>query len=61
MKKPIEQALENIQEAEQQCKKLVEKGSYTGHEMQKLRTLLLRTVRNDLDPYLGHMPDKRYY
>ena len=57
----IQKALSDIKDAEKKCRALAAKDSYTIKEMKELRTLLLKTVRNNIDCYVGLMPDKRYY
>ena len=40
---------------------LIARGSYTTAEVKEIRALLLLAVRDQLDPLLGHPPDRRHY
>lgn len=38
------------------------RGTYTIAELREIRSLVLRTVREEIDPYAcGRMPEKRHY
>lgn len=40
---------------------LLARKAYTINEVKEIRALLLLVVRNQLDPLLGHAPERRHY
>jgi hypothetical protein len=62
MRSDITDAILDLKEASQRMQEVLNRGTYKINEMEEIRRLLLRTVRNNIDPYaLGHAPDKRHY
>lgn len=57
----FEEAASELATARKELKALIARGTYTIAEVQAIRRKLLDVVRFNLDPNIGHMPDKRHY
>lgn len=54
-------ALINLRHTIGLLEKIVNEEAYTIDQMTNIRKILLNTVRDHVDPCIGHMPDKRHY
>ena len=58
----VKDAIADLKKAQELLQRVLERKCYTIAEMREVRTLLLQTVRNNIDSYaLGHAREERRY
>jgi hypothetical protein len=57
----LKEARTDVDAASAKLSDLIARGGSTINEVKEVRALLLLVVRNQLDPLIGHLPDRRYY